>query len=544
MKKKLAFLRSSMALNIIGALMLIILLFGAVVSVLGFVNFTNAFKREYSVTTYHMADTAASLVNGEHLDEYLAGEMTEEYEKTKHVLDVYCHRINVSLIYVIQVDRSDYGRFVSIFNAVDNDVDDSSYTAWELGYQRNTTNDEYREKYRRLYEQETAFETLYRVKTTDGQHPHITTIVPVKDDSGEVAALLCVQRPVRELNDAFRPYLINNIISVVLMVILVAAFVSLYIRLQVVRPIRQVGTEAMRFARENTKGASLAEISKFNEIRRLAVSIDRMETDTLTYMQNLTAMTAEKQRIDTELQMAERIQRSMLPCIFPPYPERAEFDIFAMMDPAREVGGDFYDFFLIDDDHLCLVIADVSGKGVPAALFMMISKIIIQSIANLGRSPAEIMSKTNEMLSANNQMEMFVTAWVGILEISTGKLTAANAGHEFPALYRAKEGFTLFKDKHGFVLGGMPDLSFKDYELQLYPGDKIFVYTDGVPEATDAHNELFGTDRMLEALNRDRDADPKTVLDNVKNAVDAFVKDAEQFDDLTMLCMEYRGPKE
>ena len=276
MIKKLSFLRSSMAVNIIGALMLMILVFSAVVSTLGFVNFTKAFKREYSVTTYHMADTAASLVSGDHLDEYLAGEMKEEYEKTGRILDTYCHRINVSLIYVIRVDRSDYGRFVSIFNVVDNSVDDSDYTPWELGYERNTTNDEYREKYRRLYEQESLYETVYRIKTTDGQHPHITTIVPVKDDSGEVAALLCVQRPVRELNDAFRPYLINNIISVVLMVILVAAFVSLYIRLKVVRPIRQVGTEAMRFARENTKGASLAEISKFNEIRRLAVSIDRM----------------------------------------------------------------------------------------------------------------------------------------------------------------------------------------------------------------------------------------------------------------------------
>ena len=544
MKKKLSFLRSSMAVNIIDALMLMILVFGAVVSVLGFVNFTKAFKREYSVTTYHMADTAASLVSGEHLDEYLAGEMTEEYERTKRILDTYCHRISVSLIYVIRVDRSDYGRFVSVFNVVDNSVDDSEYTPWELGYERNTTNDEYRAKYQRLYEQESLYETVYRVKTTDGQHPHITTIVPVKDDSGEVAALLCVQRPVRELNDAFRPYLINNIISAILMVILVAVFVSMYIRLQVVRPIRQVGTEAMRFARENTKGTSLAGISSFNEIRRLAASIEHMETDTLTYMQNLTVMTAEKQRIDTELQMAERIQRSMLPCIFPPYPERVEFDIYAMMDPAREVGGDFYDFFLIDDDHLCLVMADVSGKGVPAALFMMISKIIIQSIANLGRGPAEIMSKTNEMLSEHNQMEMFVTAWIGILEISTGKLTAANAGHEFPALYSKKDSFTLYKDKHGFVLGGMAGMKYREYALQLEPGDKLFVYTDGVPEATNAQNEMFGTDRMLEALNRDQDADPKTVLDNVKNAVDAFVKDAEQFDDLTMLCIEYRGPKE
>ncbi|MBR0162478.1 MAG: SpoIIE family protein phosphatase [Oscillospiraceae bacterium] len=249
-----------------------------------------------------------------------------------------------------------------------------------------------------------------------------------------------------------------------------------------------------------------------------------------------------QERLNTELHTARKIQSSMMPQTFPPYPDRSEFEIYALMDPAREVGGDFYDFFLIDDDHLCMVIADVSGKGIPASLFMMISKVILQSCAMLGQSAAEILNKTNEALCSNNQVEMFVTVWIGILEISTGRITAANAGHEYPALM--KQGrFALLKDKHGLVIGGMEGSKYRDYEIVLEPGDKLFVYTDGVPEAMDTDNTLFGTERMLNALNEEPDAAPEKILRNVHQAVDDFVKDAEQFDDVTMLCLEYKGKK-
>ncbi len=250
---------------------------------------------------------------------------------------------------------------------------------------------------------------------------------------------------------------------------------------------------------------------------------------------------AEKERLSSELAMANRIQASMLPGEYPAFPDRNEFDIIATMDPAREVGGDFYDFFLIDDDHLGMAIADVSGKGVPAALFMMIAKSIVQNCAMLGNSPSEILRLTNESICANNRMEMFVTIWVGILEVSTGTLTAANAGHEYPTLCRAGGTFALYRDKHGFVIGGMEGMVYREYTLQLSPGDKLFLYTDGVPEATDRNDKLFGTERMLEALNSAPDASPKEILQNVRKAVDHFVQDMEQFDDLTMLCVEYKG---
>ncbi len=243
-----------------------------------------------------------------------------------------------------------------------------------------------------------------------------------------------------------------------------------------------------------------------------------------------------------ELDLATEIQEGMLPGIFPPYPDRQEFDIYATMHPAREVGGDFYDFFLIDDDHLGLVIADVSGKGIPAALLMMASKILISNHASISDgSPARVLERVNHQICMNNPAEMFVTVWFGVLEISTGRIRAANAGHEYPAVRRAGGGFELYKDTHGFVVGGMDGVRYKEYELTLAPGDALYVYTDGVPEATNAANELFGADRMIASLNREPDAAAEKLLHNVREDIDAFVADAAQFDDITMLCLRYLG---
>ena len=449
--------------------------------------------------------------------------------------------MGVSLVYVIRVDQSDYGRFVSVFNTVNNDVDNTSYTAWECGYKRDTTNDEYREKYKAIYEQDSDFETVYRRNAKDGQHPHITSMVPVKNSAGDVTGILCVQRPIREIDDARRPYLITIGLLTVVIAVIAAILAAVYIRKQIVRPIRKMETEATRFAKENTLAEPLGEISRYREISSLADSIDTMEKDMVKYIDNLTAFTADKERIVTELNLARNIQENSIPNTFPAFPDRKDLDIYASMTPARQVGGDFYNFFLVDNDHLAVVIGDVSGKGIPAALFMMVTNILISDRTMMGGTPGEILNFVNKSICEHNKAEMFVTIWLGILELSTGKLTAVNAGHEYPALRRAGSRFELLKDKHGFVVGGMDGVKYKDYEIQMQPGDKLFVYTDGVPEATDMDQQLFGTERMIEALNTDAGASPEQILGNVRMAVDGFVKEAEQFDDLTMLCLEYKG---
>lgn len=533
--------RIGIALYIIGSVVWPLVIFGAVVSTVGTVLFTNAFKKEYATTTYHMADTATTLVNGDRLADYLSGEYVEEYYRTKGYLDEYCDKMNVSLVYVIRVDTSDYGRFVSIFNSVNNAVDNSSYTEWEIGHRRDTTNDEYRRKYRAMYEQTAPFETVYRVKTTDGQHPHITTMVPVIGSDGTTKAILCIQRPIRELNDARRPYLVNIAVWTALSCLFAGALIAIHIRKQFVKPIQKVSDEAVRFARENTQERPLGRISRLREIDNLADSIDTMETDMLNYIENLTAVTAEKERISADLSLARTIQENSVPNVFPPFPERTDFDIYASMTPAKEVGGDFYNFFLIDDDHLALAIGDVSGKGIPAALFMMVTNILISDRTRLGGTPGEILTYVNQSLNEHNQADMFVTLWLGILEISTGKVLAANAGHDDAAVCRKDGSFELYKTRHGFVAGGMDGVRYQEFELTLAPGDKLFLYTDGVPEATDAENRLFGMNRMLDSLNANKDRTPQEILEAMHADINAFVGDVPQFDDLTMLCVELKG---
>jgi sigma-B regulation protein RsbU (phosphoserine phosphatase) len=259
------------------------------------------------------------------------------------------------------------------------------------------------------------------------------------------------------------------------------------------------------------------------------------------YTHDLERVTAERERIRTELDLAARIQRDALPELGADFTGHSGFTLAASMTPAREVGGDFYDFFFTDENHLALVIADVSGKGVPAALFMMSAKNTLASRSLGGGTPAEILTDVNLRLCQHNPTHMFVTAWLGILDLRTGLLTACNAGHEEPALRGADGVFRLCHDKHGFVLGGMERSRYTDYELRLAPGDTVFVYTDGVTEASDEKQLLYGTDRLLDALNALGPANPDALLEGVKRNIQDFAGQAEQADDLTMLCIHYRG---
>lgn len=253
---------------------------------------------------------------------------------------------------------------------------------------------------------------------------------------------------------------------------------------------------------------------------------------------------ADISRVNTELSMAREIQMSNLPDPASGFSGRSEFRIFAAMDPAKEVGGDFYDFFLVDDDHLCLLIADVSDKGIPAALFMMSSKSTIKAEAMRGFAPKVLMETVNRLLCDNNPNGMFVSVWLGILEISTGKLTCVNAGHEYPFIRSHGGAFRLFRDKHGLVAGVMPKTRYTDYILMLEPGDAVFVYTDGVCEANDREGNMYGMERLENALNLKSGQVPTEIVRAVRRDVDAFVGDASQFDDLTMLCLEYCGPED
>ena len=369
----------------------------------------------------------------------------------------------------------------------------------------------------------------------------------IYDQNGEVVGTACIDVSMDDIMKNRQEFLQNLCLVLVGITIVICLLILAGINRILLVPVKSLSQAAALFVKdkESTKKTQTA-ISQLNihtgdEIEELSESIKTMEMEINDYIDHLTEVTAEKERMGAELNIATQIQASMLPCIFPAFPDRNEFDIYASMDPAKEVGGDFYDFFLIDEDHIALVMADVSGKGVPAALFMVIAKTLLKNTAQSGISPKEVLSQVNTQLCENNEAEMFVTVWLGVMQISTGHTVCANAGHEYPAIRRVGGQYELLHDKHGFVLAGMEGSRYREYEITLEKGDSLFVYTDGVPEATNAENELFGTDRMLEALNQNPDAASEEVIREVQKAMEVFVKQAPQFDDITMLSMIYKG---
>jgi sigma-B regulation protein RsbU (phosphoserine phosphatase) len=280
-----------------------------------------------------------------------------------------------------------------------------------------------------------------------------------------------------------------------------------------------------------------------DEIEVLAGSFSDLSSRTLQYVDQVKTVTAEKERIGAELSMATAIQASQLPRLFPAFPEREEFKLHASMTPAKEVGGDFYDFYFVDQDHIALIVADVSGKGVPAALFMMISRVLIKSRLQNGESPGEALMHANDQLCENNEAGLFVTVWAAVIQISTGKGVAINAGHEHPALRKGNGPFELVEYEHSLAVAAFEGVPFEEHEFQMNPGDCLFVYTDGVPESQNPQGELFEMERMIEALNVDPTAEPEQLIENVKKGIEKFVDGAEQFDDTTMLCFRYDGVK-
>ena len=325
----------------------------------------------------------------------------------------------------------------------------------------------------------------------------------------------------------------------VIFIIVSEALLLLYVYFSAVRPLRKIKKSLNKYIQSKDSDAVVSEMSKIrqkNEFGLLADDIAAMVREIDRYTSENMELAGEQEKSAIELELAAKIQNGMLLHDFPVTPE---YEIYAMMDPAKEVGGDFYDFFEVDATHLALVIADVAGKGVPGSLFMMSALSIIRNKTVVGVKPSEILAQVNNELLKGDFGDMFVTVWLGILDLETGCVTAANAGHEYPIL-KTGDRFELLKDKHGFVVGGMEGVKYTDYEIDLHDGGTLFVYTDGVPEATAASDELYGTDRILEALNLYPDATPAELAKNVKLDVDLFVGEAEQFDDLTILCIRYR----
>ena len=371
---------------------------------------------------------------------------------------------------------------------------------------------------------------------------------PVYGEDGEALALIGVDISMDHVMNQQIAFLKQIVMWLIILTCVIVVVVIFYFRFTLTKPLELLAKGAKTFVSrrqgEETESKnnvlSDVRIRSNDEIGDLFEAVWQMEKDIGRYIQNITSVTAEKERIGAELNIATHIQSSMLPCIFPPFPNRQEFDIYATMTPAKEVGGDFYDFFMVDDRHLAIVMADVSGKGVPAALFMVIGKTLIKDHTQPGEDLGEIFSKVNDLLCESNSEDMFITAFEGVLDLVTGEFCYVNAGHEMPFIRKKDGKFEVFKVRPGFVLAGMEGMRYKSGSMMLEPGDMVFQYTDGVTEAMTVKNELFGMERLEEALNSIKENDTHAILDRVKERIDEFVAEAPQFDDITMLCMEYR----
>ena len=387
-------------------------------------------------------------------------------------------------------------------------------------------------------------ETQNGFDSLDNEFGHVYTYcVPVKVN-GEKVGLLCSEISVDYVNSQIMSNGLMQALVTALVLIAMTSILYLLLRKRILERIVRIEKQINEYS--DTKDPAVADkiiknAGEMDEIGRLATSFGKMITALEDYMVNLQRVTAEKERIDADLSIATQIQADMLPQIFPAFPEKKELSIFASMTPAKEVGGDFYDLFLVDDKHIALVIADVSGKGVPAALFMVIAKTLIKNRLQTGESPAEALSIVNNQLCEGNESQFFVTVWLAVIDLETGDGYEVNAGHEYPAIRRGNGKYELIKTKHMPAVAFMEGLKYRQSEIHLDPGDRLFVYTDGVPEATNANNELFGNDRLLAALNRNPDAEPSELLPSVKKEIDEFVGDAPQFDDITMLGFIYHG---
>lgn len=506
---------------------------GVIISVVSCFIGYNAYKTDtekyYNDKAYNLAYLVQSNIDGDEIVGYLETlETDEEYYQFLSYLENLREYLEVNYIYIAKIENG-----TDLTYVYDADNPNDSYEPFSLG-DTGTINPEFKEDALLIVTEGIRSDNYFYSESEFGYNT--SAIVPVYDSEENIVAIIGVEFSMQNLYSMLTEYVIIVFTMTPIIIFILIYIFSLYVKRRIITPIENIEKASTEFM--ETKEVSISSLEKVNtkdELENLAKTVKQMQIDTLHYIEDIKIVTGERERIGAELNIAKKIQEDMLPAMFPKSPEIPFTRLYASMTPAKEVGGDFYDFFDIDGENIGLVIADVSGKGIAAALFMVIAKTLLKNATQAGLTPKEIFEKVNDELCENNGEEMFVTAWLGIFNTKTGHITAANAGHEYPVIRRKNGEFELFKDRHGFVLAGMEHTKYRQYEMEIGEGDTLFLYTDGVPEATNIKNELYGTDRMIKKLNQCGSDDPKELLEYILADVKDFTGEAEQFDDITML---------
>ena len=546
MKRKV---RWSLGKKLTGLIVTMCVVLGLLAAVVSYRTFSASMMEYYNQLGTNLVRTLASQLDADELDRYYeTGEMDERYYEIQSFISDLVASNDVEYLYVVRPHG------VGVTFLFDSDMETGESGEYEDGgYCALGTYVDLVGGFADNLDRLLAGLDVEPIVQRDASYGWLmTAMTPVLHEDGTMAGYVMADISMNDVMNTRQTFLITlvGLLAAVAAVFLVTFLFIL--RRMVLHPIDLLTQATGDFIQSNeeelaagTATVNVPPIRTGDEVELLANSFRKMEEDMISYIREFMKATAEKERIGAELNVATQIQADMLPRIFPAFPERQEFEVYATMNPAKEVGGDFYDFFLVDDDHLAVVIADVSGKGVPAALFMVIAKTLIKNHAQNRETPGEVFTQTNAQLCEGNDAGLFVTAWMGVLEISTGKFVYVNAGHNPPLLKRAGGQYEWLKSRPGFVLAGMEGIRYRENTLELMPGDTLYLYTDGVTEATSSAQELYGEERLQAALNEASELPVSQLLPRIKNCIDTFVGDAEQFDDITMLGLQYhtRGEK-
>ena len=533
----------SIRTKIVCSIVLFALVISTVLVCVSYFTYKSTMDEHYDTLGNNVAQTAISMIDEDVMLEYSRGVAfadpqstmaSQEYQSIITTLDNIKESNNVLYLYIIYPTES--GSYF-IFDT------DHSKDSCPYGYYM----EYYEGSFSKIAHRLVRGETVPAVISNKDYGWIISISHPYISSGGELIGYVCVDISMEQVVRDRQAFLLNCIL-VMAVITVIFAFVYMFVFNKIfVGPIKQMTTATAAFVSDRgdddrvLSPISLLKVKTNDELQTLCESLKKMELDLNLHIDNLKNITAEKERIGAELNVATHIQESMLPSIFPAFPDRQEFDIYATMNPAKEVGGDFYDFFMVDERHLAVVMADVSGKGVPAALFMVIGKTLIKDHTQPGRDLGDVFSEINNLLCESNSEGLFITAFEGVLNLVTGEFKFVNAGHELPFICPAGGGFESYKINPGFVLAGMEGIKYTAGSMMLSPGDKVFQYTDGVTEATNGDGKLYGMDRLSLILNTVKDKAPGKILPAVKNDIALFVGTAPQFDDITMLCLEFKA---
>lgn len=496
---------------------------------------------DYGKAAYDLSATVASILDVDKIIEYKKSlKIDDEYKDIVRQLDLIKYRTGLKYLYVNSWNG--VGDRFAIYDATNpgDGIEDSVYDRELLG-----THIESNKHFDQVVSDS---ENLKQWHEDNNKYGHtVCAYYPIVDSNGDNVAAIGADFEVDKIFD-LRKKVLNFLLIVQILIVGSTIATISFIDRYVSSPLRKMSKIASHFVNSDHNKINIVPInfniklSEDSNIRMLANSMHKMMVDVKEYAKNIKIITAEKERISAELNIATKIQKSLIPHIFPAFPELKEIDIYATMNPARKVGGDFYDFFLLDNNKLAFVIADVSGKGIAAALFMVIAKTLIKNEASSSSDPKTIMENVNKQMCIDNSSGMFITSFFGILDFKTGEVQYVNAGHMNPILKKTGVGFQELNLEKQFVIAGMPSLKFTLNKFVLSPGDTLFMYTDGISEAKNSDNLYFGKEKLISLLNSSgSDATLKQISELVQGKIKEFTKGSSQIDDITMLIVKYNG---